>query len=202
MKIKTAGESDLTEIVEVHSHAFDGFFLTRMGPRFLKLLYTGFRELDGGICLIARDDRRVVGFVAGTTRPAGFFRELLLKQWWRFALAAVSGILRNPIEVTRRCASAVFYRGERPPNISERSALLSSLAVSPEFAGRGIGTILVEVFVSKARDHGCDSVYLLTDADNNQTVNNFYRKCGMSLVDSFRRTNMRKLNRWILILNK
>jgi ribosomal protein S18 acetylase RimI-like enzyme len=198
--IATATVNDCASLASVHAVAFNGFFLTRMGPRFLKVLYAGFCELDGGVCLVARDNRRVIGFLAGTTRPVGFFRELLLKRWWRFAWAAVSGILRNPREVTKRCSSAVLYRGDRPSNIAGQPALLSSLAVLPECGGRGVGKMLVESFCAQARDGGCDSVYLLTDHSENESVNQFYKRCGFELLDTINREGGRIMNRWSMTL--
>jgi ribosomal protein S18 acetylase RimI-like enzyme len=198
--ISSPRRGEIPQIVDVHMKAFDGFFLTRMGPRFLKLLYSGFCELDGGICLVARDDGQVSGFVAGTTRPSGFFRELLVRRWLQFCLTAATAVMRNPIEVTRRCLPAVFYRGEQPTNLPGRPALLSSLAVLPVCSGRGIGKALVEAFCFEARRSGCDSVYLLTDCTGNDSVNRFYEQCGFKLLDSVRRSGGRKMNRWLMAL--
>jgi len=178
MEIRRVQPSDLAEIVEIHSKAFDGFFLTAMGPKFLMLLYRGFSQPGSGLGLVASGDRGVTGFVAGTKNPQGFFRDLLLRRWWLFGFAAFEGFLRSPMEVTRRCLSATFYRGEVPPSIQGRPALLSSLAVRPDCSGRGIGKALVAAFVSEARKSGCDSVYLLTDKKGNDAVNRFYERCG------------------------
>lgn len=200
MTISKSEQSDLAEVARIHQVAFDGFFLTRLGPRFVKLLYSGFSECDGGICLVANEDGRLAGFVAGTTFPRGFFRELLLKHWWRFGFAALEGLLRSPIAVTRRCLSAVFYRGEVPAGIGGRPALLSSLAVLPECSGRGIGKVLVAAFAREARERGCDSVYLLTDKTDNDAVNRFYERCGFELLDAVKRGSGRMMNRWLMPL--
>jgi len=200
MSVYTAQENDLRSIISIHANAFDGFFLTRLGPRFLKLLYRGFSECNGGVCFVANDEGRLVGFVAGTTRPKGFFRELLLRRWWRFGFAALEGLLRNPIEVIRRCWSAIFYRGEVPGSIGGRSALLSSLAVHPDCSNRGIGKALVGAFVSEARKGGCDSVYLVTDKTDNDAVNRFYERCGFKLLDTVKRGGGRIMNRWLMPL--
>lgn len=198
MRLSKAQPEHLAALAAIHAHAFRGFLLTRLGPLFLKLLYGGFSYIDGGICFVASDKGRLVGFVAGTTRPEGFFRELLLQQWWRFGLAALQGLLRSPIEVTRRCLSAVFYRGEVPASIGGRPALLSSLAVHPDCSGRGIGKALVAAFAAEVRKGGCDSVYLLTDKTDNEAVNRFYERCGFELLDTLQRGGGRTMNRWLM----
>jgi hypothetical protein len=42
MIIVPATIQDVEQIVVVHRHAFQGFFLTKLGPAFLRQLYTSF----------------------------------------------------------------------------------------------------------------------------------------------------------------
>jgi len=93
---------------------------------------------------------------------------------------------------------ALFYRGEVPPSIQGRPALLSSLAVHPDCSGKGIGKALVAAFASEARKSGCDSVYLLTDKTDNDSVNRFYERCGFELLDTLKRGGGRVMNRWLM----
>lgn len=182
----------------LHVSAFPGFFLTKMGPRFLKLLYESFYCSDRCIMLVSKEGVRLIGFAVGTTQPQRFFRDLLLSQWWLLGFAAFHGLVRNPVEVTRRCLAAVLYRGEAPASVGGRPALLSSLAVHPDFSGRGIGKALVGAFASEAREGGCDSVYLLTDKTRNDAVNRFYEGCGFKLLDTVQRGGGRTMNRWLI----
>ena len=190
-------ESGIRPIVDLHMAAFPGFFLTSLGPRFLRLLYTGFVHQPCGICIAAEENGEIVGFAAGTTAPDVFFGRLLRKQGWRFALAAIPGLLRNPGIVVRKCLGAVLYRGEEPVGLTN-VALLSSLAVSPERGGQGIGHQLVHAFALEARRQGCSAIYLTTDEADNDRVNRFYAKCGFVLRDTFRRPGERVMNRWVM----
>jgi GNAT superfamily N-acetyltransferase len=178
--------------------SFPGFFLTSLGPRFLLLLYAGFASEPKGIC-IAAEDGVTVGFAAGTTAPDVFFGRLLRRQGWRFAIAAIPGLLRDPGFVARKCLGALFYRGEKPTGL-KNAALLSSLAVAPTCGGRGIGQQLVQAFAEEARRQGCSAIYLTTDEADNERVNRFYAKCGFVLRDSFKRPGRRVMNRWVMDL--
>jgi len=194
--LKQPDREQLQAIVDLHCAAFPEFFLTSLGPRFLRLLYRGFATMPGGICILAEDAGRVIGFAAGTTEPDMFFKRLLRKHGLSFALAAVPGLLRNPFFVARKCLGAVFYRGEQPAGL-ESAALLSSLAVDPECSGKGVGQALVKAFVDEAAKRGCKCVYLTTDQAENERVNRFYEKCGFRLRDSFPRPGQRIMNRWV-----
>jgi len=129
--------ASIPQIVALHIAAFPGFFLTSLGPRFLRLLYAGFANEPKGICIAAEEKGVIIGFAAGTTAPDVFFGRLLRRQGWRFAIAAIPGLLRNPGFVARKCFGALFYRGEQPTGLAN-AALLSSLAVSPAYEGKAL----------------------------------------------------------------
>jgi len=198
--IRTTSVQDLARIVCVHGESFPNFFLTSLGPRFLRLLYAGFAREANGLCIVAEEKGVIIGFAAGTTAPDVFFGQLLRRQGWRFTIAAIPGLMRNPGFVARKCLGAVFYRGEQPAELAN-AALLSSLAVSPACAGHGIGQQLVHAFASESQRQGCSAIYLTTDKAGNDRVNRFYAKCGFVLRDSLTRPGKRVMNRWVLEFN-
>lgn len=192
--------ADLEQVVSVHARAFRGYFLTRLGPRFLGLMYRGFVEAPNGIMLIAEEDDRIYGFVAGTTDPATFFRGLL-RRAPAFLVASGSALVREPVLVTRRLLGAVAYRGEAPPALND-AALLSSIAVPPEASGRGIGRLLLEQFCARARLAGCRYVYLITDRDGNPVASGLYESFGFTLDSTFWRPRNRWMKRYVLRLEE
>ena len=67
--------------------AFSGFFLSFLGPRFLKEFYAAFVHEDNSIGLVVVDaGDQIAGAVVGTLQPSGFFRRLLKRRWWVFCL--------------------------------------------------------------------------------------------------------------------
>lgn len=195
--LRTTTNRDVNGLCSLHMKSFPDFFLTSLGPRFLRLLYAGFAHEPGGICIVVEDKGVVVGFAAGTTAPDVFFGRLLRRQGWRFALAAIPGLLRNPGFVARKCFGALFYRGEQPAGLAN-AALLSSLAVSPACGGQGLGQQLVQAFADASQRQGCSAIYLTTDEADNARVNRFYAKCGFVLRDTFKRPGKRVMNRWVM----
>jgi ribosomal protein S18 acetylase RimI-like enzyme len=193
-------QADVEELVRLHMEAFQGFFLALLGQRFVAEVYRGFLGEPDAIFLKVKDGPRLAGFVVGTTMPDAFFRKLLVRRWLSFVRTALNALWRRPWLVSRKLFSALSYRGERPPGMPGRSALLSSVAVHPQFCGKGIGSILVEAFCDRAARAGSQSVYLTTDRDDNEAVNRFYLHANFVLESDFRRTGNRWMNRYIRIL--
>ncbi|MDC0304887.1 GNAT family N-acetyltransferase [bacterium] len=200
-KLRVALPVDVDSIVELHRAAFAGFFLTSLGNSFLRHLYSSFVSDEHGVCFVAEDNNKIIGFVAGTSNPREFFRLIKRTKLWDFAFSAFPGLLKNPVLVIKKCFAALFHKGEPIAGLP-KAALLSSLAVNPTVSGRGIGGKLVKAFCLEMANGGFFSVYLVTDAAENDSVNRFYEKCGFSLEASFCRSGNRLMNRWVKTLVK
>jgi len=194
--VREAKYSDITQSIAVHEAAFPGFFLTQLGAKFLKQLYLGFLEMPSAIFLVAEKDNQVIGFVAGTTNPNAHFSQLLKERWYRFLLASVGGLFKNPIFVMQKCLSAFIYKGENPEQI-ENATLLSSIATLPEFEGQGVGRILTSEFIVECKNQNVEWLYLTTDRVGNDSVNAFYLKNDFKIESSFRKTGNREMNRYV-----
>ena len=109
-QVVCANLSHLDAVITIHLLAFEGFFLESLGSRFLRELYRGFIADPSGICLVAIDGTDVLGFVAGTTQPAEFFRQLLRRRWYVFLLAGATSMATS--------FSGVILRKSRPPFVN------------------------------------------------------------------------------------
>ena len=184
------------KVVDVHLQAFPGFFLTFLGPRFLREFYLSFTYDPSGVGFVAQasDTGEILGVIVGPVTPDGYFRRLLKRRWWAFCLASVCAVLKRPA-VVKRLFRAVFYRGESPsgPNRS----LLSSIAVLPSAQGHGIGMALVNAWCDEIKKRGSSGCYLTTDAENNDDINQFYQKCGWKLSDTKTTPEGREMNCYV-----
>ena len=66
MNIRKAKIEDVNEVVNIHCSAFKGFFLTSLGPQFLKFYYTCFLKSNETVTMVAVDEGRILGFAAST----------------------------------------------------------------------------------------------------------------------------------------
>jgi ribosomal protein S18 acetylase RimI-like enzyme len=194
--LRLATIADVEKVAVVHIDAFPGFFLTNLGKRFLVELYCGFLNNDSGIFIVAEIDNEIVGFAAGCINPESFFCNLRKKRWPYFLVAAVPMVCRQPAFVVKKLIDACFYKGESPSQIEE-GVLLSSLAVAPSRSGTGIGKKLIVEFCANAETRGGKTVYVISDKNDNDSVNTFYRKSGFIIESTFTKTGNRQMNRLI-----
>ena len=189
----------IDEIVDVHINAFPTFFLTFLGPRFLKEFYKSFIYDKTGIGFVAidKDTHKLLGVIVGPLGPAGYFKRLLRKRWYAFCLASTAAVLKRPI-VIKRLFRALFYRGQAPSG--PQRALLSSIAVSPDIQGQGVGQALVRKWGEEVRRRGGTGCFLTTDAQNNDRINDFYQKLDWRIESTYMTPEGRLMNRYILDL--
>jgi ribosomal protein S18 acetylase RimI-like enzyme len=189
---------DVNQVVAVHLFSFQGFFLTFLGPRFLSIFYSGICSTPKAIAFVYLNDAGIpAGFVAGTSNPCGFFSRLLKRYWLKFALASMTPILRKP-SIIKRVARAVFHPSGNP--VGDDIAGLFSIGVLPELQGTGVGKELVRSFLYEAKQRGCKRVFLTTDRDNNDVINNFYAKLGFTIDRQYVTPEGRRMNElWITL---
>jgi ribosomal protein S18 acetylase RimI-like enzyme len=199
--ISVASLDDLDEVVAVHQAAFPGFFMTQLGPCFLREYYRCVVECGKGILLAETVDGQCLGFVAGFADPAVFYGELRRRRC-RLGIAALASVTARPWRLPIFVAD---YRragkGTRPQS-GPPSAEISSLAVRPLAGGRGIGSRLVHAFVQVAMTAGIERIVLTTDTHDNEGGNRFYERLGFVCTRTFEARRGRWLNEYALVIRK
>ena len=175
VEIREASFDDISQIVNIHTEAFEGFYLTSLGPRFLAANYRAILEHPESIFLIAVRNGKALGFVSGFGNPPDFALHYRSKRF-KLSLLVMSAVLRRP-SLLRRTIFNV-RRVSRPPDGSSRDVELASFAVRQSEIGKGVGGQLHDRFVNIAHDRGYRSLYLTTDARNNDHVNDLYARKG------------------------
>jgi ribosomal protein S18 acetylase RimI-like enzyme len=185
------------EVVNVHLHSFEGFFLSFLGSQFLRLYYESIVDYPGGVGYVYLEDRCVMGFVCGMVGPSRFYRYLIRTRWWRFAVAALGAALRRP-SIIPRLFRALLYPGQTSRR--EDTATLTSIAVDPATKGEGVGAKLVAAFLEDMRGRGVTRVDLTTDRCGNDEVNAFYQKQGFRCERTFTTPEGREMNEYFILL--
>ena len=202
ISIRPATKDDLKQIVRIHQEAFPGFFLTRMGKRFLRLYYQLVLEYQEHIFLIAENPQsQIVGFACGVYHPKNFY-QFLKKSKYRFLLPVLIALLRNPFLVRE-----VFSNKNRVETISDSSITsnsekvfeFTSMGVSNRALGLGVGKQLTLVLLQLTRENNTDYVILTTDKDNNEHVNRFHTKMGFQLRREVLHSSNRVMNEYVYV---
>jgi ribosomal protein S18 acetylase RimI-like enzyme len=187
--------ADVPAVVNIHIHSFPTFFLTFLGSGFLRQLYAAIIEDSTGIAIVAKnEDGAIIGFVAGTLEPSGFYRRLIVHRLWRFARAAFMPLVRRPTILPRLLRALTMP--QKSQAIGERTALLMSIAVSPDTQRSGVGRALNEAFLNEAFGRGSHRVILTTDRIDNDAANRFYRQQGFRLARTFVTPEGREMNEY------
>ncbi len=181
----------MQQVVVLHEECFPGYYLTQLGPSFLKAMYAWYLESPEAIAHVAvGDDGRLQGFVAGTIDGSNYRQSLFRKTWRRMLLALMRSLVSKPALTLRLVAerkdlawqgfSSIFGpgSGEKPETQAgldqgPPSASLVSIGVRPSARRSGVGTELNELFLTEARKRGCKQV-TLSVRDDNLEARRFY----------------------------
>jgi ribosomal protein S18 acetylase RimI-like enzyme len=196
-QIRLMQPDDVDSVIRVHMDGFQGFFLTFLGPAFLREFYAGVCEDPSGIALVY-DDNSVSGFVVGTIEPPGFYKRLIQKRWWRFGFASLRPVINRPSIIPRLLRALTLP--SKTTNTQLRTGTLMSLAVMQKYHGNGVGRKLVSSFLENSRRRQVEIVNLTTDAVGNDSTNEFYLKMGFVYVKSFVTPEGRLMNEYVFRL--
>lgn len=197
--VRVAKPTDLDAIADVHTQAFPGFVLTRLGKGFLRGYYGAVLDFPGGILYVAEADDRVVGFAAGFARPTEFSRHLR-RRTLALLPHVMAGLFRNPglLLIVVQNALGVFGGRGAAPEPHPDEAEFCSMGVHPAYQGRGLGRQLTKAFIAAARQAGVSGVYLFTDATDNDAVNAFHVSSGFTLRSTFVASGRRLRNEYYM----
>lgn len=188
-KVRIATSRDVPAVADLHCAAIDEGFLSTLGDRFLSRLYARIVASPHGFLLVADHPppgdpaQGIAGFVAGSADIGRLYREF----FWRdgASVVASSGArlarsLPQVVETLRYGTTDDAARSgtSEPDRPSDETELLS-LAVDGRTRGRGVGTALVEAFLSTASAAGAASARVVVGARNDRAIA-LYARAGFS----------------------
>lgn len=183
LSIRPLHRSEIVAAVAIHEASFPDFFLTFLGPDFLKLLYRFYIVGESEIALAGVYRGKLVATLLGTSQPQKFYKRMATRYAFRFAVAALKPFSKRP-SILPRLLRALFYRGGCP-SFAEGGALLASICVDLPFQNLKIGAHLVAAFEKEVFGRGAKYAYLTTERDNNSKTRAFYEKLGWTATSEF-----------------
>lgn len=192
---------DVKQVTKVHLAAFPGFFLTTLGPAFLRTMYKAFLLNKGGVFVVDDRDGHIQGFAVGVLKSAGKDRNLAVRFLPQLILSLIPAVVRNPVKVVKRITSQLFTTSERA-NIPKNAVILRSIGIQPSMQGGGAAGRLLQEFELRANEKGATSVALTTDALDNERAIRFYSKNGYKISQEFRQDGQRPMYLMTKELNK
>lgn len=194
---RNAVESDISSVARIHLAAFDGFFLSQLGHKFLCAMYLAFLKSPGSVFLVYETaPGQLAGFVVGAVQGQKD-RWLAVRFFPKFLLAGVPAISRHPVQVVKRLWGRFFETSESP-KVPTDAAILRSIGVLPFIRGTGAAASLLKAFENLALKRGAKHVFLTTDEVNNERAQRFYERGGYALVARFQQDG----ERWMWLISK
>lgn len=198
MIIRKAKIDDVNDIVSIHCSAFKGFFLTSLGPQFLKLYYSCFIKSNETITMIAENDEKILGFSSSAKVCKGFNRRLIKSNVFDFGLLSFKMLFTNPMALYRLVKNLTKI-GDSVEDNAEYAELYS-IGVINDAQGMGIGKKLLAESEQVMKKDGVERVSLTTDYYNNEQAIGFYHAVGYEVLYEFTAYPDRKMYRLIKIL--
>jgi lipopolysaccharide/colanic/teichoic acid biosynthesis glycosyltransferase/GNAT superfamily N-acetyltransferase len=193
---RPATKKDIPSIVAIHQSTFADFFLTRLGRGFLSHYYRLVLHYAAGILLVSERRDQIEAFACGFIHPEKFYR-MMCRRAWIFAPAILSALVRQPSLLARVLGAILWMQKPTSRRVSP-CCELSSIAVAPIAASKGVGKALIKIFLDRAWTMGARQVYLNTDAEDNGPVNAYYGKVGFQLRRQFQKQSGRWMNEYVM----
>jgi ribosomal protein S18 acetylase RimI-like enzyme len=170
--VRPAAFEETGRVAELHTSRLDEGFLTRLGPRFLRLLYRRAVLSPHAFVLVADDDGCIAGFVAGASDVGRFYRAFVLRDGVVAGLVAAPRLVRSVREVVETLHYPATT-GELP------SAEILAVAVDASATGRGIGRRLVEAGTAEFQRRGVQTAKVVAGTANGPALR-LYERCGFA----------------------
>lgn len=161
-------------VAQLHIDNIDQGFLPVLGRDFLALMYECI-DLDAKAeLLVVEEDDRIIGFVSAASGLGGIYRKML-RRWWRLTKALAPSLL-HPARV-KRILEVLRYSAVPAPKDLLPSMELLSLAVAPEWRGKGSAQSLYRALVTRLNERGVDAFRIVVGASL-APAHRFYQRMG------------------------
>ena len=190
LEIREIKKVDASLVAILHHKMFKNFFLTSLGTNFLTFFYSTIIESKNSIGIIIFSDQKLIGFAIGNTRNSDFYKNIVFDNFVGYAFQILGLIFTRPLSIFRIIRNLFFSAHH---NMNNLPCLLSICSYSKSSCS-GIGKKLIYEYEAKLKSGNWTEYFLATDARNNDSVNEFYKKCGFNKVLVIKQSSKRQLN--------
>jgi ribosomal protein S18 acetylase RimI-like enzyme len=176
IEVSAAQLSDIPRIVDIHTRAFKGFFLTSLGEHFLRLYYDSVRTSSDGILLKCERYGELIGFCAATIKSAGFNKRLIMDRLVDYMLMGMRLSFTRPKALWRLFRN--FSKESAKEGDTGDYAELLSIGVDPDVQGSGAGKLLLKSLETEVKKRNGQKLSLTTDYYDNEKAVGFYHALG------------------------
>lgn len=173
---------DLQQIVKIHRNEINQGFLSSLGDKAIRLIFSFAAASKTGILLIAKDinSGTICGFALGSSNTAAFYQEFLTKKFLIAAIYLIPKLLS--FEKIRKIMETLIYPTNSDLRELPQSELLD-IAVAANYQGTGVAQQLFYTFCQMLQTQEIKSFRIGT-GKNLVKAQRFYEKLGAQKVAS------------------
>jgi ribosomal protein S18 acetylase RimI-like enzyme len=178
ISIEVLTEREAQEVAELHIKGINTGFISSLGIDFVTVLYEAIANSKDNFGLIARQNNRVLGFVAFTANLDKLYKSIILKKGWRFVLLLAGKMFC--LKRIKKVLETLFYpRRIRKMNLPDAEIL--SIVIAPESRKKGLAIRLIKKGLAECTKRKIKKIKVLVGAGN-EPANKLYLTCGFELV--------------------
>ena len=167
----------IRQVASLHRTAMNRGFMSTLGLRFLELLYVAIDESQESILIVEMDGDHVCGFVAGGCGVKSVYKELVSRPLW--LLWALAPCVLHLSKLWR--IFEILRQGKNRATDATTFCLprheLFSIAVAPQYRGKGIGETLYHKLCMHFCSRGIIAFRILVGKEL-KAANRFYQRMG------------------------
>ncbi len=179
--IRAPEEADISSVIRLFRSYINNSFFARLGDQFLGLLFQGLIRSDRGICFVAEDNHKIVGFIFAASDCPAFCKELIFKNIRPILFITLSSIFGKEALLKELWQSLLhLVRGIGDPVKAE----LLFIAIEPDKRRQGIAAEFIGRVLSEMKLRKVEKVKVTTDHANN-SVNNLLKKMNFCFIGTY-----------------
>lgn len=199
MVVREVTNKDIDQVVKIHLLAFENFFLSELGERFLCSYYRSFANSERGIVLGCFEEDKMMGFAATAISSRGFNKSLILSNPGAYILQGIRLLFSKPKTIIR-----LYENMSKTDSTKDDGdyAELFSIGIDPSCQGKGVGSTLLSATEKALTEKKIKRISLTTDTYNNEKALSFYHSMDYDILYEFTAYPDRQMFRLIKTLSK
>jgi len=190
-----ATEKDIKQVVSLHMSTFKSNFTTLLGKAFLTQYYHLFLN-NLFYFFIAKKEEQVIGFIVGVN-DYKLLAKYLKQEIHKFIIPLLYSVLNIkliPI-ISKRVLGFIFNgRANTLPLDLRNYNEITSFVVDKNSQGLGVGSSLLKHYLSQVNSSGILGAFITTDATENISTINFYKKNGFTIKHTYQQSEKRDMH--------
>jgi len=180
MIIRLAAKNDAGQISDIHQKEIKEGFLSSLKKNFLAKIYLAIIGSKNSFCVVAEENKEIVGFIAGTANLNKFYFCFLKKYFFQAVFLLFP--LFFSFKKIKKIIEVLFYP-KKEKDLPK--AELLTLSVKKEFQGQGIASRMLERFVFEMKNRGVDSFKVVVGEKLLPAIK-FYEKSGFKFFKNIK----------------